>query len=206
MLKWELIQHQVAIAGQVTNAQTKRAIPNAEVIITEAPSAFTNWLKLKSLQYGDRWNFMFKRPDRTITADDGHFHFLELPEGEYSLTASVPNAARRYGKAMLTLTVPTKVEGKIITTAADMAVPTTVLQGKIFNQNEEPVLMAQVQFGNRESTFSNDLGQYSLFSMQASEIERMVLVSAQGYQPTSQSVVINQPGTLQLPLNFVLQG
>lgn len=205
MLKWELIRHQVAIAGQVTNAQTKKAIPNAEVIITKAPSAFTNWLKLKSLQYGDRWNLMVERPDRTITGDDGYFHFLELPEGEYTLTASVANAARRYGKAMLTVTIPTKVEGKVIVTAADMAVPSTVLQGKIFNQNEEPVLMAQVQFGNTVSTFSNDQGQYSLFSIEASEIERLVRVSAQGYQPTSQSVVINQPGTLQPPLDFVLQ-
>ncbi|WGV27992.1 carboxypeptidase-like regulatory domain-containing protein [Halotia branconii] len=205
MLKWELIRHQVAIAGQVTNAQTNKAIPNAEVIITKAPSAFADWLKLKSLQYGDRWNSMVERPDRTITANDGHFHFLELPEGEYTLTASVPNATRRYSKGMLTVTVPAKVEGKVIITTADMTMPTTFLQGKIFNQNEEPVLMAQVQFGYTESTFSNDQGQYSLFSIETSEIERLVLVSAQGYQPTSQSVVIKAPGTLQPPLNFILQ-
>jgi Carboxypeptidase regulatory-like domain len=206
MLDRELIRHQVAIAGRVTNAQTKRAIANAEVIIIKAPSAFTDWLKLKSLQYGDRWNFMVERPDRTITANDGYFHFLDLPEGEYSLTASVPNTARRYGKAMLTVTVPDKVEGKIMMTAADMAVPTTVLQGKIVNQNEEPILMAEVRFGYTESTFSNDRGQYSLSAIEASKIERMVMVSAQGYQPTSQSIVINQPGDLQPPLNFVLQG
>jgi hypothetical protein len=202
MVQWQLIRHQVAIAGQVINAQTKKAIANVEVMITKAPDAFTDWLKLKSLQPGKR------SPDLTRTAFDGYFHFWDLPEGEYSLTASLPNAARRYGTAMTTVTVPSKVEGKIIMTAADMALPPTVLKGNISNQNGEPVLMAEVRVkGNTESTFSNDKGQYSLIGLESSEIERIVMISAQGYKPTSQSVVISHPSTdLPPPLNFVLQG
>ncbi len=201
MVQCQLIRHQVAIAGQVINAQTKKAIAKVEVMITKAPDAFTHWLGLKSLQHGDR------SPYLTRTAFDGHFHFLDLPEGEYTLTASLPNAARRYGTAMITVTVPSKVEGKIIMTAADMALPPTVLKGNISNQNGEPVFMAEVRVkGSTESTFSNDKGQYSLIGLESSEIKRIAIVFAQGYQPTSQSVVISHPSTdLQPPLNFMLQ-
>ncbi|MEH2189256.1 MAG: carboxypeptidase regulatory-like domain-containing protein [Nostoc sp.] len=202
MVQWQLIRHQVAIAGQVINAQTKKAIANVEVNITKAPQAFTDWLKLKSLQHSDR------SPYLTRTAFDGYFHFWDLPEGEYTLTALLPNAARRYGTATITVTVPSKVEGKIIMTAADMALPPTVLKGNISNQNGEPVFMAEVRVkGSTESTFSNDKGQYSLIGLESSEIKRIAIVSAQGYQPTSQSVVISHPSTdLQPPLNFILQG
>ncbi|MEH2032156.1 MAG: carboxypeptidase regulatory-like domain-containing protein [Nostoc sp.] len=202
MVQWQLIRHQVAIAGQITNAQTKKAIAKVEVMITKAPDAFTHWLGLKSLQHGDH------SPYLTRTAFDGYFHFWDLPEGEYTLTASLPNAARRYGTAMITVTVPSNIEGKIIMTAADMELPITVLKGNISNQNGEPVFMAKVRVkGNTENTFSNDKGQYSLIGLESSEIKRIVIVSAQGYQPTSQSVVISHPSTdLQPPLNFVLQG
>ncbi|MBD2450071.1 carboxypeptidase regulatory-like domain-containing protein [Nostoc sp. FACHB-152] len=202
MVQWQLIRHQVAIAGQITNAQTKKAIANVEVMITKAPQAFTDWLKLKSLQHGKYY------PNLTRTTFDGYFHFWDLPEGEYSLTASLPNAARRYGTAMIRVTVPPKVEGKIIVTAADMALPPTVLKGNISNQNGEPVFMAEVRVkGGTESTFSNDKGQYSLIGLESSEIKRIVIVSAQGYKPISQSVVISHSSTdLPLPLNFVLQG
>lgn len=202
MVQSQVIRHQVAIAGQITNAQTKKAIAKVEVNITKAPQAFTDWLKLKSLQHGDR------SPYLTRTAFDGYFNFWNLPEGEYTLTASLPNASRRYGTAMITVTVPSNVKGKIIMTAADMELPTTVLKGNISNQNGEPVVMAEVRVkGNTENTFSNDKGQYSLIGLQSSEIKRIVIVSAQGYQPTSKSVVISHPSTdLQPPLNFVLQG
>ncbi|WDD36394.1 carboxypeptidase regulatory-like domain-containing protein (plasmid) [Nostoc sp. UHCC 0926] len=202
MVQWQLIRHQVVIAGQVINAQTKKAIAKVEVMITKAPDAFTHWLGLKSLQHGDR------SPYLTRTAFDGYFHFWDLPEGEYTLTASLPNAARRYGTAMITVTVPSNIEGKIIMTAADMELPITVLKGNISNQNGEPVFMAKVRVkGSTESTFSNDKGQYSLIGLESSEIKRIAIVSAQGYQPTSQSVVISHPSTdLQPPFNFILQG
>ncbi|MEH1983821.1 MAG: carboxypeptidase regulatory-like domain-containing protein [Nostoc sp.] len=202
MVQWQLIRHQVALAGQVINAQTKKAIAKVEVMITKAPDAFTHRLGLKSLQHGDR------SPYLTRTAFDGYFHFWDLPEGEYTLTASLPNASRRYGTAMITVTVPSNVEGKIIMTAVDMELPITVLKGNISNQNGEPVFMAEVRVkGSTESTFSNDKGQYSLIGLESSEIKRIAIVSAQGYQPTSQSVVISHPSTdLQPPLNFVLQG
>ncbi|MEH1771563.1 MAG: carboxypeptidase regulatory-like domain-containing protein [Nostoc sp.] len=205
MVQSQLIRHQVAIAGQVINAQTKKAIAKVEVMITKAPDAFTHWLGLKSLQHGDRSSYL------TRTAFDGYFHFWDLPEGEYTLTASLPNAARRYGTAMIAVTVPSYIEGiegKIIMTAADMELPITVLNGNISNQNGEPVFMAKVRVkGSTESTFSNDKGQYSLIGLESSEIKRIAIVSAQGYQPTSQSVVISHPSTdLQPPLNFILQG
>jgi hypothetical protein len=38
-----------------------------------------------------------KRLDRTSTATDGYFHFLDLPDGDYTLIASLPGVGIRYG-------------------------------------------------------------------------------------------------------------
>ncbi len=45
-----VIHHQVAIAGQVTDAATAATIEGALIQISSAPAAFTDWLALRSLQ------------------------------------------------------------------------------------------------------------------------------------------------------------
>ena len=67
--------------------------------IRQQPEEFKNSLDLQALQYGKSWKKMLKRPDRTITAMDGCFYFLDLLDGDYALTISLPNAATRYGVA-----------------------------------------------------------------------------------------------------------
>lgn len=206
MVQWERVQSRVAIAGRVTNKQTGKAIAGVQVTITEAPEAFTTWLQFKSLEQGNRWNFTAEPPDRTRTAVDGHFHFLDLPEGEYSLTAALPDAGKRYANAQITVTVPCQAEDKTSITIADMMLPPTTLKGKISDQNADPVVLATVQIKHgTDSTFSNQEGQYLLLGLEASETyEQTVMVSAQGYQPTSRKVVFSQPG-IEKTLNFVLQ-
>ena len=83
MSKWLIlkgVRHQVAIAGQVTDAQTSLPIRGALVRIAAAPEEFTHWLAVRSIQYGDRWAAMLERPDQTLTAADGHCHVsVHLP-------------------------------------------------------------------------------------------------------------------------------
>jgi hypothetical protein len=150
---------------------------------------------------------MAERPDRTHTTVDGHFHFLDLPAGQYTLTVTLPGSGQRYGQVQKTVTVPSPGgDGKVIMAAADMALPPTTLKGQIIKQGTtDPVVMAEVRVqGSGERTFSDGQGRYLLAGLEASaERARTVRVSAQGYQPTAQDVLLNQPGTEQT-LNFSL--
>lgn len=35
---------------------------------------------------------MTERPDRTTTGADGHFHFMDLPNGDYEIRVTAPGA------------------------------------------------------------------------------------------------------------------
>ncbi|KST62206.1 carboxypeptidase regulatory-like domain-containing protein [Mastigocoleus testarum] len=205
MLRWERIRHRVAIAGQVTDAQTNKAIAGVEVAITKGPEAFMGWLRIRASQYGDEWEKMLERPDRTRTAYDGHFHFLDLPEGEYRLHAFFHNASRRYGTAFLDLRVSQAPEDENIITVADLTLTPTCLKGQILDDDDDPIVLAEVRLKySQESTFSNQEGQYLLNAIEAAEkFERTIIISAQGYQTTSQTVVFNEAG-IEENLNFIL--
>ena len=47
------------------------------------------------------------------TRNDGHFHFLDLPDGEYSLTPSLPSFDSRYDTAEVNATLFHDVKGNI---------------------------------------------------------------------------------------------
>lgn len=179
MITLEQVRHQVAIVGRVTDAQTGGSIAGALVTITNAPS-----------------------PQKTLTAADGHFHFLDLPDGQYTLTTTLPGAGSCYGTAQVTVVVARDAQGNIKMASADMALPSTTVKGQITGQSNAPVVMAQVRVkGSGEQTFSDAHGRYLLNALETGS--RTVLVTAQGYQSASQTVQITQPGSVQT-LNFAL--
>jgi hypothetical protein len=176
------------------------------VSITDGPLAFNEWLANYAKQYGDRWESMMERPDQIRTAADSHFHFMDLPDGQYTLRASLPGSGTRYGTIQQVATVSRDAQGNITMAVADMALPPTTLKGQITEQGTtDPVVvvvMAEVRMkGSGERVFTNGLGQYLLAGLETGE--RTVVVSAQGYQRASQTSDISQTGAVQT-LNFAL--
>jgi hypothetical protein len=204
LAQWEEIRHQVAISGRVTDAQTGRAIGSAQVRIIAAPLVFMEWLANRAKQYGDKWKIMMERPDRIRTAADGHFHFMDLPDGQYTLTASLPGSGTRYGTAQNVITVTRDAEGNITMAVADMDLPSTMLNGRITIQNTtDPVVMAEVLIqGIGERTFSDGEGQYLLAGLEIGQ--RTVVISAQGYQQISHTVQFSQAGE-ELTSDFIME-
>jgi len=207
-LQVEPTRHQVALAGRVTDAQTGQALAAARVAISAAPAAFTAWLQLKAKQAQARWDTMIERPDRTQTATDGYFYFLDLPAGQYTLTASLPGSGSRYGTANMTANIslaPTPKEPQKITlTTVSLVLPPTTLKGQITAADtKQPVFLARVQVqGSGEQSFSDALGNYLLSGLEVGT--RTVLVSAQGYKVNRQTVQLSRVGAEQL-LQIVLE-
>jgi len=233
-MKVEPTRHQVAIAGQVADAQTGRAIAGAQVRIIQAPPGFVSRLVtlakvtrlapleslpaavqaanarldnpaasprerlqaaqtlLDYLQAGH--HLPADRPDETRTAADGHFHFMDLPDGVYTLMALLPAAGTRYNQEHVDVTVTRDGEGNLKPMGvADIALRPTTLQGRIVDPNNAPVPLAEIRVkGSGERTFSDAYedpkgdpqkstkGHYRLTGLEAGQ--RLMRVSAQGYQ------------------------
>ena len=211
MNDWEIIRHSVAIAGCVTDAQTGRPIKKAGVTITTAPLEFWNWLSIRMKAYGSQWAAILERPDRTLTASDGYFHFMDLPEGDYTLNVLLPGAGKRYGEAQGLTTVSRDSLGNIIMSSIDIALPPTTLKGRITKIDDQdsigqsPVLMAEVRIkGNSEHAFSDNDGYYLLTGLEATDkLAYTVRVSAQGCEIAEQTVLLGSAG-MEQTLDFEL--
>jgi hypothetical protein len=187
MVVWTTVpptRHQVAIAGSVSDAETGQAIGKATVKITTAPAAFSRWLELKALQFGDqsqpqqqtvwfdrtfgfvqegdstteqRFNFL------TYTALDGQFYFMDLVAGKYEIEVSLPAAGTRYGTAMMSATVAIDKTGKINRARTDIVLPPTAIRGRVTDSKKNGVVMAKIQVvGSGRVTFSDREGHYLL--------------------------------------------
>jgi hypothetical protein len=206
----EQTKNRVAIAGQVIDAETKLVIPGASVEITQMPEKFKNWLDLHALQYGKNWEKIVKRPDRTLTAIDGCFYFVDLPDTDecYTLTVSLPSAGTRYGVAK---SEPIKVvysnNGKISWTL--ICLRPTAIKGRITDSKTTSIFMAKVQVdGSYESGFSDKDGNYLLHGLEVCKPQQKKTVTvkayARGYEQVCQSVEIAQ-GQIVENINLSLQ-
>jgi hypothetical protein len=184
----------VAIAGRVNDAQTGKPIPDAEVVITVMPKAFKTRLEGASKQFGVRWAAMSQRLDKTRTRPDGLFHFLNLPDGKYTLDVSVPRLGKRYGSLTETASVTRDADGNVKVAFIPFALQPTAVSGKITGTGQRSgVAMAEVRMkGSGERVFSDARGQYLLAGIEPGK--RTVVVVAQGYRVSSQTITVKVAG------------
>lgn len=205
MSDWEIVRHQIAIAGWVTDEKTGRPIGGARVEIKEAPRDFQDWLTVKAGQYGAGWETMAERPDRTHTEADGSYYFLDLPDGDYRLTASLPDSGSRYGtaKSEQPVKISRNAKGKINLTTVNLALPPTALSGIITDRKKTSmaVVMADVGLkGSAERAFTDAGGHYLFTGLEAGK--RTVLVAAQGYEKQSQTVELTRGATVEMDVSL----
>jgi hypothetical protein len=203
VIKAEHIRHQVAIGGRVIDGGTKKPIGGARVSLTEIPPAFQAALARKAIRYGSRWATMLERPDRAITAADGLFYFLDLPNGKYRVMASVTELRKRCGTAHEAATVSRDAKGNLKIAFIEIALQSTTVQGKVTGSGHKAgVCMAEVRVkGSGERAYCDAQGQYVLSAVEPGK--RTILVFAPGYRAVSKPVTLNGPGVLET-LNFAL--
>lgn len=185
MITWLVARHRVAIAGHVTDAETQKAIPGAEVALVDMPAAFKQKLQLAAA---------IGQLDKARTGENGLFYFLDLPDGMYTLAAALPGSGRRYGTAQEKATVSRDAKGDTKVEYVNFALQPTAVKGRITGAGHKSgVLMARVQVrGSGEQTFSDADGKYALARIEPGK--RTVQVFAQGYRPAMEAVVIAAPG------------
>lgn len=201
--QWESVRHQVALAGHVLDARTSRPLPGALVTITGMSAAFQKKLAAKAMQYGAQWTGMAERPDRTRSRPDGSFYFLDLPDGDYKIMASLPNMGKRFSAAEVKATVSRDASGTMKIAFVDLPLQPTMVEGKITGAGQKTgVVMAEVRVrGSGERTFSDAKGHYTLAAVEPGE--RTVLAIAQGYRPARQKVALKMAGATET-VNFAL--
>jgi hypothetical protein len=198
---WDVVRHRATLAGTVTAGG--KPVPGARVEITAGPPAFADRLALQAQAAGPRWTAQAERPDRTRTGLDGHFHFLDLPAGGYTLRVSLPREGSRYGTAAADVTLASDSQGLAVLQTADLALPPTTVRGKVLDPDGKAVPMAQLRLrGSADSTYSNAKGEYALSRLEAGT--RELVAAARGFQTQTKTVVLAQAGAV-VDLDITLQ-
>ena len=173
-----------------------------DVTITSGPQQFLHMIGLRERQFQNRWASLVERPDRTRTRADGHYHFLDLPDGAYTLDVSWPAMGSCFGSAEYSFSITRTPDETINRVVADIALAPTTLMGTVTDENSDPVLMAEVLIrGSNERTFTDSDGQYLLTGLEIGT--RTVLVTSKNHGNASQTVVFAQAGSAQT-VNFSL--
>jgi hypothetical protein len=193
LIKLEQIRRQVAIVGRVTDAQTGQPVRGAQVTITSGPPEFLARLKIVREVVRSK-----QPPDLAVTGPDGHYHYVDLPAGAYTLTVTLSAAGTRYGSQTAQATVVRDAQGKITPGATDVALPPTGIKGKVTPQGGaqgDALSMAEVRVqGSGERVYTNQKGEYLLLGLETGT--RSLRIGARNYQPDVRSVTLGAPGVL----------
>ena len=164
-------RRRIAIAGRVIYSRTGRNVEGANVRASGPSIA------------------------QTRTAPDGLFCFFDLPEGRYTMQASLPKAGKRYAMTQRDAEVLRDLAGRFSMATVVLSLDDTAVSGTITGENPGGgLVMAEVRIkGSGERAFSDGQGQYILAGIEPGN--RTILVHLQGYKPASYSVDIEVPGS-----------
>jgi hypothetical protein len=191
------IPHQVALSAIAVDAETSQRLAGFTAAITVMPAAFEGALSRKALQYGDLWDTLAERPDRTVTAADGSFRFVDLPDGAYVITLSAAPGAGRYGSAQVAFTVARDAQGEIAPRVQMVRVPPTGVRGLVNGKPPSggargavaPIPAARVRVrGSGELAHTRTDGRFYLPGVEQGTLT--LEITASNYEPVTRTVMI----------------
>jgi 5-hydroxyisourate hydrolase-like protein (transthyretin family) len=197
MNSWQIARHQVAIAGHVTDEETGKPLPGVAVTIVAMPQKFRQKLDLLAKARRVRTTTVADGLERTKTRADGLFYFLDLPDGDYTLSAFVPSQATRYGPIEKSVAVTRDGDGNLKLAPVNFTLQPTTLKGTVTEtEHNAPVMLAEIRIkGSGECAFTNANGQYSLSGIESGQ--RTVVVTAQGYKMKTKLIRLEMSGASQ---------
>jgi carboxypeptidase family protein len=164
--------HKVSIAGRVVDAVTRHPLAGVEVTLAA------------------------RGPLRTITAADGAFRFLDLPDGDHHLAFALPSAGRRYGTTTEDVTL--KDGQRALCTAA---LPPSGVSGKIDYPDVDPPIGASMYplvrlEGSGEEAYGEADGSYRVLAIEPGvdtpPRPRKLNITVPGYEPLALDAPIVQ--------------
>jgi hypothetical protein len=175
-----------AIAGIVVDGVTGRPVAGVQVTITKMPPAFKTVLAVRAR--------LSERAEVTITAPDGGFRFVDLPDGAYTLSFALPNGGRRYGGATADFVVARDAQGKIPVAITAVKLPPTGVSGQVRDgaaSSGTPVPLARVRVDDGcGSAYSGADGRFYLTGEETGK--RSLVVSASGFSPATVAAQITE--------------
>jgi hypothetical protein len=155
------VRRRVALAGRVVEGATGEAVAGAAVELTAVPEELRRRLAVRSAAFGAAWEA--RRSDLVLSDAYGRFAFLDLPEGSYEVTASLPAAGSRYGTFRSSAEV---ARGKQSAPGAGwlkLTLPATTIAGTVTGADRTPVPLAWVEVvGSGLRTLTDAKGRYVL--------------------------------------------
>ncbi len=91
--EWEIFRRKVAISGCILDRQNK-PVAGIQVTITAKAGKFKKQIENASRMAGDDREISKKRPDQTLSRLDGLYFFLDVPDGQYTLSAVDPRSGK----------------------------------------------------------------------------------------------------------------
>lgn len=91
--EWEITRRQVAIGGRVMD-ENKSPVDGALIKITSMPNEFRRKLAFAEDSARAGRSTAGTGPESAVARSDGIFFFLDLPDGQYTVTALDPGSGR----------------------------------------------------------------------------------------------------------------
>jgi hypothetical protein len=89
------VRHFVAIAGRVTSNVDQQAVAGAELQLVGYPPSLKMRLEAQEKKGGEQRPWLAEQAYRTLSHDDGHFYFIDLPNGDYEIEVTAAGVTEK---------------------------------------------------------------------------------------------------------------